>query len=212
MKKNQDGFSAVETVLILVIVGLIGFVGWYVYNSKNKSDATLDQASKSSQTSTPTKKTDAESAVKLSETYTDPSGFTLKYPADWQFAAKGSKSADGQGEFGSNEFVSKANYQANSNASILMLDTDTTTATAEQYAKDFFANKESDVVNSKSSKTNGYDTQTVNHKSPTGSPTVYTIFVVSKGKVVQFSYFNDEAEKDNVPIYEAITRSIKFAD
>gem|GEM_PF-5416893 len=36
MKKNQHGFGAIEGLLLLVIVSLIGFVGWYVWQSKNK--------------------------------------------------------------------------------------------------------------------------------------------------------------------------------
>ena len=40
MKNNQKGFSAVEGLLILVIVGLMGLVGWFVYNSGNDSKGT----------------------------------------------------------------------------------------------------------------------------------------------------------------------------
>lgn len=40
LRKNQSGFSAVEIVLVLVIVGLIGGVGFMVYNNHNKKTAT----------------------------------------------------------------------------------------------------------------------------------------------------------------------------
>lgn len=37
MKRNENGFSAVEVVLVLVIVGLIGVVGFMVYKNHNKT-------------------------------------------------------------------------------------------------------------------------------------------------------------------------------
>jgi predicted negative regulator of RcsB-dependent stress response len=40
MKRTHAGFSAIESLLILVIVGIIGFVGWFVYHSKNATDST----------------------------------------------------------------------------------------------------------------------------------------------------------------------------
>lgn len=36
MKKNEKGFGAVEILIVLVIVGLIGGTGWYVLRGKNK--------------------------------------------------------------------------------------------------------------------------------------------------------------------------------
>ena len=43
MKKlNQKGFTAIEAILILVIVAIIGGTGFYVYNSNKKSDKTSE--------------------------------------------------------------------------------------------------------------------------------------------------------------------------
>ncbi len=47
MNKNQKGFSAVEGLLILVIIGIIGVVGWYVVNSKDKTNKTYDNSTQS---------------------------------------------------------------------------------------------------------------------------------------------------------------------
>jgi type II secretory pathway pseudopilin PulG len=44
MKKNQKGFSHVEILLLIVIVGIIGFVGWYVLRSVNQADKNLNSA------------------------------------------------------------------------------------------------------------------------------------------------------------------------
>jgi cytoskeletal protein RodZ len=44
MAKTQKGFTVIEGLLILVIVGLIGFVGWYVYQAKQATDENLNTA------------------------------------------------------------------------------------------------------------------------------------------------------------------------
>lgn len=46
--KDQRGFSVVEGFLVLVIIGLVAFIGWYVWHSKNATDKTLSSANKSS--------------------------------------------------------------------------------------------------------------------------------------------------------------------
>lgn len=43
---TQKGFSAVEGLLLVVIAGLIGFVGWYVYHVKNQTSTTYDNSAK----------------------------------------------------------------------------------------------------------------------------------------------------------------------
>ncbi len=45
--KNQQGFSSVEAILIVVIIAIIGFAGWYVYNANKKANNTIDTASQS---------------------------------------------------------------------------------------------------------------------------------------------------------------------
>lgn len=41
IRTEESGFSAVELVLVLVFVGVVGFVGWYVHNSKQSTDKVL---------------------------------------------------------------------------------------------------------------------------------------------------------------------------
>lgn len=64
MKTNQKGFSTLEVILILVIVGLVGFVGWYVYDSSQKTNDTYTAASKSSSSDSATiKKTESDDSL-----------------------------------------------------------------------------------------------------------------------------------------------------
>jgi uncharacterized protein (UPF0333 family) len=44
MKINQKGFSAVEGLLILVVIGIIGGAGWYVFKSRSQATKSLDSA------------------------------------------------------------------------------------------------------------------------------------------------------------------------
>jgi type II secretory pathway pseudopilin PulG len=42
---NHRGFGSIELILVLVIVGLLGFVAWYVVNSKSQTQNNLNNAS-----------------------------------------------------------------------------------------------------------------------------------------------------------------------
>lgn len=53
--KNNNGFGAIEALLILVVVGIVGFTGWFVYHSKQVADKTLAQTGNSSTVQLPKK-------------------------------------------------------------------------------------------------------------------------------------------------------------
>jgi predicted lipoprotein with Yx(FWY)xxD motif len=59
MKKlNQKGFTPVEWILLLVIVGLVAGIAWYVFKSQNDTTATLENTELSQ--AQPTKTTSAD--------------------------------------------------------------------------------------------------------------------------------------------------------
>jgi hypothetical protein len=85
MKSSQKGFAVLEGLLILVIVGLIAGVGWYVYDAKNKADKSLNNANSSSNTGV---KISAKKRVSGSTEdwtpYSSAKGqFSLRYPSTW---------------------------------------------------------------------------------------------------------------------------------
>lgn len=89
MKKNQSGFSAVELLILLVVIGLIGGAGWYVWQSKSKNSSsnntqtTQNEASKQNSEADNTKTADETANWKSYTRY----GVTFKYPTEWGFKA-----------------------------------------------------------------------------------------------------------------------------
>ena len=79
MKKNQKGFSAIEGLLILLIVGIIGFAGWHVWQNRSVDSSQSPAHTTPSASNTP--KPDIYAGW---NTYKSPTeGFSVKYPADW---------------------------------------------------------------------------------------------------------------------------------
>jgi uncharacterized protein HemX len=48
MKQDERGMGHVETALIVVVVVIIGFVGWFVYRAKHNADQALNTANTTS--------------------------------------------------------------------------------------------------------------------------------------------------------------------
>lgn len=85
--KNERGFSVVEALLILVLLGLIGGVGWYVWTARGAEDAKIPE-------NTITTKNTVE--------YTnDVLGVTLSHPKTWgdAIAAEGPLVSPQSGEY-----------------------------------------------------------------------------------------------------------------
>lgn len=86
MRNNTKGFSAVESILLLVILGLIGFVGWYVWKSGQSTNKSLDNSQQNlnnlaKQSNTATQSTEIPEGWK--EYKNEEFGFAFSYPADW---------------------------------------------------------------------------------------------------------------------------------
>lgn len=84
--KDNKGFTVIESLLILVIVGMLGGLGWYVWNAHNKSIDSLTNAD--SANSSVVKYSKKPAAVKDPTAdwtaYSSKNGqFSLKYPKSW---------------------------------------------------------------------------------------------------------------------------------
>jgi type II secretory pathway pseudopilin PulG len=88
--RNQSGFSVVEGLLILVIVGIIGATGWYVMQANKNTNDTLNNSGLGSIAKSSKKKQTNPSLAPqaVSEdgwiVYSSKEGkFSLRYPSTW---------------------------------------------------------------------------------------------------------------------------------
>ncbi len=68
---SQSGFAALEAVLLVVIVAIIGGTGYFVYHANKKTNSTFNSAAKVAQ-STPQQKTKKKSTTPAKTTTTTP--------------------------------------------------------------------------------------------------------------------------------------------
>jgi hypothetical protein len=87
MSKNQNGFSVIEGLLILVIVGILGGVGWYVWDSNKKSNDIYDKTDNNITAKSSPKPEAIEDELKIPENWTvyedKDSGIKFPYPEEW---------------------------------------------------------------------------------------------------------------------------------
>lgn len=79
--KNEKGFSVVEALIVLVIVGLVSSVGWLVWD-RQKTDKPAESSTPTSSNSSGT--TQATNGSVTSQKYKDEtSGLSFKIPEGW---------------------------------------------------------------------------------------------------------------------------------
>jgi hypothetical protein len=73
---NQKAFAAIEAVLILFVICILGFTSWFIWHAKQGADDSLSKATKSV--------VPVEDSKSDQKTYTAKLGkFTMNYPNDW---------------------------------------------------------------------------------------------------------------------------------
>lgn len=93
MTSNQKGFSTAETLLILVIVAVIGGVGYYVYKARQETSKSQDNANKSSLEIEASKKQSEEDKKAPEETASwllyEPPGkqYSVRIPDGWKLVS-----------------------------------------------------------------------------------------------------------------------------
>jgi hypothetical protein len=88
--RNQGGFSAVEGLLIFIIVAIIAGTGWYVMSANNKTNDTLNNAGLGTAAKATKKKQTTPAPVAQADptanwtAYSSKTGkYSLKYPNTW---------------------------------------------------------------------------------------------------------------------------------
>ncbi len=86
MRKNEKGFSAVEILLVIVVIGLLVTVGWLI---STRQENEVDDAQQTTQKTTEQKSSKASEAVKTSIYPNNSNGtastdfYTVSLPAGW---------------------------------------------------------------------------------------------------------------------------------
>jgi type II secretory pathway pseudopilin PulG len=104
LRKNQAGFSAIELIVVLVVVVGVGLAGWYVWSSRNKKADTANTTAKTTTASQADSKTKQVPYIVPAGyiSFKDASlGFSLSYPSVF-------------GEFGDQKTEYGTNYRATS--------------------------------------------------------------------------------------------------
>lgn len=86
--KNSRGFGAVGIIMALVVIGLIGFAGWYVYQN-NKTDV--------ADSNNPTAESNDQKTESTLQEYDDDLA-SLKYPVGWTVKRDDNESLPGTKE------------------------------------------------------------------------------------------------------------------
>lgn len=76
--KNQ-GFTAIEAIIIILVLSLVGLAIWYVMNAKKESTDGIDAAKNVSNIAAVQK-----DRAQLTQYKNDEYGFTFDYPKDWE--------------------------------------------------------------------------------------------------------------------------------
>jgi prepilin-type N-terminal cleavage/methylation domain-containing protein len=89
MKNNQKGFSVVEILIVIVIVGLIGVAGWFVYNRQNDKQAPATQITRHVQNQEQTEDVSAADVPEIVGSTKNVNHFDQSYsftlPEKWSF-------------------------------------------------------------------------------------------------------------------------------
>lgn len=138
---KQKGFSAIEAIIVLAVIGLFGFGGWWIYQANNKP-----QSSDSTQTNSK-EQSNKENADLIEYSNAD-LGIALEYPKEWGNVITEPGAPSGVLlSFSENHSVVFGSYAEMQNRSMTIYDFDGYTKEANKYY--FNAGSTKDLVTPK---------------------------------------------------------------
>ncbi len=217
MKHNEKGFSAVEGLMIVLIVGMISAVGWYIWQAKQSTDKNLAVAPTSASKSTLTKKTPSITPPKAStttpvaqtnacqvvatqaasdwKTFTDNNyKFSISYPATWSVNTSGGTENSNSHTPILNEllFTLPGHQGPQYNLEVTSQSLTDATSDWENSVKQAQSNSSGTtytILNKDSCSFSGHDAIRINTKQSYGTTTVYDseFYVAANGYAYKFS-------------------------
>jgi type II secretory pathway pseudopilin PulG len=124
MNKDQEGMALIESLLIILILAIIGFGGYYVWHSQKQTDKTLDTVAKISQS---TVSAPAETLSVLTLDMGNGKTLQIKAPKGWSqvqgFNNKVERTIGEQlyvvsGQINDQDFLKLDSYQSNFNGTV----------------------------------------------------------------------------------------------
>lgn len=105
MRRNQQGFTAVEIIIALLVLLLLGLGGWYVWHkSSDKDSKAASSSEKKSADATPAEEVEGADLTDDWVEYSNaPGDYSFKHPASWVQAPHPELCTDGLALFGTNE-------------------------------------------------------------------------------------------------------------
>lgn len=82
---SSAGFSAIEAVVIILVIAALSLGGWYEYHREHKQKTTATSTS-TSHTKTPTPPPPADPYAGWKTATSPRAGFSIKYPSSWSYA------------------------------------------------------------------------------------------------------------------------------
>jgi hypothetical protein len=222
-RQGQSGFAVLETILILIIVGLIGFTGWYVWHSKQNANDALSKSDANNIVGTKVSKLGDKCSISSPSMegrmfVASDSNYTYCLPNGWELQGGGTLAQ-------SSLFSSLENptYSAATDPKLLpggggdgikplfVLESDLKNApkgTTNEFAKvGSFETQSGSGTEYEGTQTKA-DTRDVQEAEP---GTVEHLYVVTKGNVViSFDYFVLPGKTDNAVQVKAVAQTVKI--
>jgi type II secretory pathway pseudopilin PulG len=205
MKAKQKGFTSLEILLLLIIIGIISLVGLYVYNSKSNTEATLNEAA-----NTQAAVNSRSNLTKGWQTVKSPDGsYSFMMPKDWVMLTcdKSGGSASAVYIASKSDYLAKCQSDAGGEANFAAV----ADASAQKAPTKKDDNKAFTLTQVTVDKVKGYRAATTTSSQALLANTRFIVYgFYANGKSFYATYIQFESMPDNSKVFDQIVQTWKF--